>query len=97
MNSNRENQNPVTPGHINNENPSFLSRPQQHENFRDLDNDELQVLISLAINTLKDRGVSPPLTATVTPKAPDIFDNARFEQIACAGLQPKYNGSPAKN
>jgi hypothetical protein len=28
------------------------------------------------------------------PKPPDIYDNARFEQIACAGLQPKYNGSP---
>jgi hypothetical protein len=57
MTSNTENQNPVTPGHYNNENSSFLSRPQPHGNFRDLDNDELQVLISLAMNTLKDRGL----------------------------------------
>jgi hypothetical protein len=28
-----------------------------------------------------------------SPK-PDIYDNARFEQIACAGLTPKYKGSP---
>ncbi len=30
----------------------------------------------------------------LAPKVLDIFDNAKFEQVACAGLQPKYNGSP---
>jgi hypothetical protein len=94
MNTTTDRQTPVTPGQINEENSSFLSRQQPHGNFRDLDNDELQVLISLAINTLRDRGVSTPTTVPQAPKTPDIFDNARFEQIACAGLQPKYNGSP---
>jgi hypothetical protein len=94
MNSN-DDQTPVTPGPTNNENSSFLSRPLSHStNFRDLDNDKLQVLISLAINTLRDRGVSTPSAVSFMPKPPDIYDNARFEQIACAGLQPKYNGSP---
>jgi hypothetical protein len=82
MNITTECQTPVTPGQINKENPSFLFCQQPHGNFRDLDNDELQVLISLANNTLRDRGVSTPTTVPPAPKAPDIFDNARFEQIA---------------
>jgi hypothetical protein len=45
-------QTPVTPGQTNDKNLPFLSRQQSHGNFRDLDNDELQVLISLAVNTL---------------------------------------------
>jgi hypothetical protein len=35
--------------------------------------------------------------ATVTPesKTPNIFDSTKFEQILCAGLTPKYDGSSA--
>lgn len=28
------------------------------------------------------------------PNQPDIFDNAKFEQTACVGLQLKYDGRP---
>jgi hypothetical protein len=34
-----------------------------------------------------------PVVPVILTK-PDIYDNAKFEQIACAGLAPKYDGSP---
>jgi len=39
---------------------------------------------------------APVPTVVTTPIASrsDIYDNARFEQIACTGLSQKYNGSP---
>jgi hypothetical protein len=52
MDSTTEHQTPVAPGQHNDENSSFLYCQQLHGNFRDFENDELQVLISLAINTL---------------------------------------------
>lgn len=52
MDSTTEHQTPVAPGQHNDEKSSFLYCQQLHGNFRDFDNDELQVLISLAINTL---------------------------------------------
>jgi hypothetical protein len=89
-----ENQVQITPGHQGGADSSFLHRPPAQENFRDLDNNELQVLVTLALNTLRDRGVHLPPILPSAPKTPDIFDNTRFEQIACAGLQEKYDGRP---
>jgi hypothetical protein len=89
-----ENQVPITPGHQSGAGSTFLHRPSAQENFRDLDDNELQVLVTLALNTLRDRGVHLPPILPSAPKTPDIFDNARFEQIACAGLQEKYDGRP---
>ncbi len=94
MSTSTENQNPVTPAQQHGNESSVLTCPSRNDNFKDLNNDELQVLVSLAINTLRDRGVSLPSTLQAVPKQPDIFDNAKFEQIACAGLSSKYDGSP---
>lgn len=63
-------------------------------NFTDISNEDLQVLTNLALNALKDRCILYPPPIPPTPKPPDVFDNAKYEQIACAGLQPRYNGSP---
>eukprot|EP00590_Aulacoseira_subarctica_P005156 CAMPEP_0172437828 /NCGR_PEP_ID=MMETSP1064-20121228/72466_1 /TAXON_ID=202472 /ORGANISM="Aulacoseira subarctica , Strain CCAP 1002/5" /LENGTH=256 /DNA_ID=CAMNT_0013186333 /DNA_START=673 /DNA_END=1443 /DNA_ORIENTATION=- len=40
-------------------------------------------------------GVTSPLS-TVSPArhAPDMFDNAKYEALACAVLKPRYDGSP---
>jgi hypothetical protein len=88
-----ENQNPITPGQQQMAVHSPIHDHLRQNNFSDLNNDELQVLVSLAINTLCDRGVSilPPLPPA--PKAPDIFDNAKFKQIACTGIKLAYNGA----
>jgi len=51
---NNENQTPITPVQQQVNDSSFLTCQPQQENFKDLDNDELQVLISLAINTLHE-------------------------------------------
>ncbi len=56
--------------------------------------DELQVLVMLAINTLHNWGIEFNTSVPQTLKKQDIFDNAKYEQIACNGLQPKYDGSP---
>jgi hypothetical protein len=29
----------------------------------------------------------------LTPRIPDEFNNAKYEQIVCAGLKPRYNGA----
>jgi hypothetical protein len=89
MSQDIEHQYTVTPGY---QTPTTGS--QRPENFKDLNDDELQVLVSLAITTLRDRGLSVPTTIPPAIKVPDIYDNARFEQIACLGLDPKYDGSP---
>ena len=64
------------------------------DKFNDLNNAELQVLVTQAVNTLSDRGISFPTSVPQAPKIPDVFNSAKFKQIAFAGLQPKYNGSP---
>lgn len=63
------------------------------DKFQDLDNEELKILASLAVNTLHDRGIMYSTVISPAPKPPDMFDNAKFEQIACNGLKPAYNGS----
>jgi hypothetical protein len=55
-----ENQVPITPGHEGGAESPFIHRPPAQENFRDLDNNELPVLVTLALNTLRDRGVHLP-------------------------------------
>jgi hypothetical protein len=84
---------PVTPGHPGTPPDQFLHCSDEWKDFRDLNNYDLQILATLALNALHDRGILFPKTMHLTPKTPDIFDNAKFEQIACAGLQPKCNGS----
>jgi hypothetical protein len=93
MENQDENRSPVTPGQSSATSTPFLHRPTSSSNFNDLNDEELQVLTSLALNALRTRGISMNAIPHV-PKVPDIFDNAKYEQIACAGLQPKYNGSP---
>jgi hypothetical protein len=93
MNQQNENQAPITPGQDNTTSPLSRWQVLRNNNFKDLDDEELQVLVSLALNTLRERGISFSPSASSTPRTPDIFDNAKFEQIACVGLQPKYNGS----
>jgi hypothetical protein len=92
MSSNVENQTPVTPGQSAHA-PALLRYPRPG-NLSELDDDELQVLVSLAINTLRDRGITYRVNDSLKSKTPDIFDNARFEQITCMGLSTKYDGSP---
>jgi hypothetical protein len=84
-----ENLFPVTPG-------TRSTRPSTTErNFSTLDDNELCVLATLAINTLKERGISHVLSAPSPPvKQPDIYENAKVEQIICSGLKPPYDGSP---
>ncbi len=74
--------------------PGFLRRPTM-SNFSELNNDELFALVTLANKTLKERGAATT-SPQANPKEPDIYDNAKFEQIACAGLQPKYDGTADK-
>jgi hypothetical protein len=43
---------------------------------------------------MQNRGlpVHFPMPSPSVPK-PDVYDYARFDQITCAGLQQKYDGS----
>jgi hypothetical protein len=91
MNIQNEPQTPITPVQDGRSTSTLFQERSNSTNFRDI---KLQVLVQLAINTLRDRGVAFHTSVPQAPKAPDIFDNAKFEQMACAGLQPKFNGSP---
>jgi hypothetical protein len=55
-----ENHVPLTQGQQEGDESSILHPPPVQENFKDLDNNELQVLVTLALNTLRDRGVNLP-------------------------------------
>jgi hypothetical protein len=94
MDGQDENSSSVTPGQTSTTSTPFLHRNASSLNFNDLNDEELQVLTNLALNALKNRGILYPPPIPPTPKPPDIFDNANYEQIACACLQPTYNGSP---
>jgi hypothetical protein len=89
METQHESQTPVTPGLSGTEPDPFICRPSGQNIFQDLINDELQVLVTLAINALHGRGISVLPSGPPAPKVPNIFNNAKFEQIACAGLQNK--------
>ncbi len=69
---------PITPGQQEMLTTPFLHCPTDRRDFRNLNNEELQVLATLTLNALKDKGISfPPITHS-TPKNPDIFDNAKI-------------------
>jgi hypothetical protein len=61
-----------------------------------MDNAEVIRLRFLTNQLLREGGIhygSPQPISGPTPRVPDEFDNAKYEQIACAGLKPRYNGS----
>jgi hypothetical protein len=71
----------------------FSDRPQLSVN--DLDDTALSLLSNAIMAAMSTRGLSNmPQSIVSSSGKPDIYDNARFEQIACAGLQQKYDGSP---
>jgi hypothetical protein len=82
MSLTNKNQATITPGQQGVDNSSFIHHPPEQENFKNLDNNELLVFVSLALNTLCDRGVSLPPILPSAPKTTDIFDNAKFEYNA---------------
>jgi len=61
----------------------------------DTSDSDLQLLTTLALATLQNRGSALPIAPALLPSPKnDIYNNARFEQITCAGLLQKYDGSP---
>lgn len=72
---------------------TFIHRQMKNDTFSDLNDDKLQVLTNLAINTLRNRGIHGTNVPSPASKIPDVFDNAKYEQIACTGIKPPYNGS----
>lgn len=93
METQHECQIPISPGQQGVESNSFIQVPTEQTNFKELNDKELQVLVTLAISAFCYRGISVSSLVPPAPKTPDIFDDANFEQIACAGLGPKDNGS----
>lgn len=76
---------------------SFLRSPTDSAftnvaSFTNFNNDELFILVSLASKALQERGAATA-TSSIPSKTPDMFDNARFEQLACTGLKPRYKGT----
>ncbi len=55
-----------------------------------LNNNELFVLVSLANKALQERGVDTT-NFSILSKPPDMFNNTKFEQIACTSLKPQYD------
>jgi hypothetical protein len=91
--SSDENQTPVTPGQHGVDTTSFLHHQMRQDTFSDLNDEELQVLTNLAVNILHTRGILCTNISPPAPKIPDVFDNAKYEQIACTGIKPPYNES----
>jgi len=60
----------------------------------DLADTKVQHLLALTFDAMRARGLPLPqeITATSSSK-PDIYDNASFDRITCAGLPQKYDGS----
>jgi hypothetical protein len=44
------------------------------------------------MKTLKGHGIALPFQPVPT-KMPDIWENAKLEQVICTGLKPQYNES----
>jgi hypothetical protein len=61
---------------------------------------DLHHLIEAATAALHSRGLihaslpPPPPTIVNQPRVPDMWENAKVEQIICAGIKPPYDGSP---
>jgi hypothetical protein len=70
--------------------------------FQTYANQDLRRIIEAAAVALHYRGLIPatlpPPPTTIAPPShtPDMWDNAKVEQIICAGLKPVYDGSPDK-
>jgi hypothetical protein len=84
-------------------------RRSEIDPFSKFADQDLTHLISVALNALQARGLpplpqltQPPPSQQLTLPAPpparvfDMWDNAKVEQIICAGLKPQYDGSPEK-
>jgi hypothetical protein len=78
----------VTPGHRHQPSLDLADIPTVPDS-------DLHFLPSLALAALRNQGLPMPMmpASVATPK-PDIYDNAQFEHITCAGLPKKYDGSP---
>jgi hypothetical protein len=72
----------------------FLRRLPPQQDIAGMTDEELVNLMSVAASALRDRGSPSFLPPSQSLKVPDIFDNAKYEQIACAGIKPHYDGSP---
>jgi hypothetical protein len=73
---------------------SFLRRLPPNQDIAGMTDEELVNLMSVAASTLRDHGSPSFLPPSQSLKVPDVFDNVKYEQIACAGLKPHYDGSP---
>jgi hypothetical protein len=73
-----------------NASPRLASLPRVDAEFDDLDDHKVQQLLALTFNALKARRIPIPRPMSSTVTKPDVYNNARFEQIACAGLTQKY-------
>ncbi len=82
------------------------SPPQALQPPETLTNDELLTMRDNVLRLLRERGFPIPiLPPPPPPPLPpwtnqaqcqfDAFDNAKYEQIACLGLKPPYDGSPS--
>jgi hypothetical protein len=75
---------------------------QEIDVFQEYGDQDLRLMIEAATATLRSRGLIhaslPPLPPTVVQSScpPDIWDNAKVEQIICSGLKPLYDGTPEK-
>jgi hypothetical protein len=103
---NDKNQTPITPGppsqtqahnsHCNDASTSQNPSKTSNRNFDDLDDHELCVLATMALNTIKQPGIPHIFPLLQQPKKPDIFEYMMIKQIICSGLKPPYDGSPDK-
>jgi hypothetical protein len=76
--------------------------------FETLGDEELCWIMQYALRVMQQRGMSLPQEIALPPSTralavamplppappPEIYKNARFEKVACAGLDSKYDGSP---
>jgi hypothetical protein len=104
---NDENQNPITPGPstrmpgTSNESHwtpfhAEVNTPGITIDLDRFDDNDLCVLATRALNTIKQQGIQHIHPFLQQPRQPDVFENAKIEQIICAGLKPQYDGSPEK-
>ncbi len=81
-----ENQMPVTPIQWRVDTSNVLHHQSRQNNFRDLNNDELQVLVTLAINALCDRGISYSSSVPMVPKMPSTIKNSSRSHVLVYNL-----------
>jgi hypothetical protein len=79
------------------------NRSPSEDIFADFTDQDLSRLIHAAATALRVRGL-PPVPASSPPPpqvlhqpcGPDMWDNAKIEQIICTGLKPQYDCTPDK-